>query len=201
MRPPLPPLLAAFLALTACGPGSAIPEHARGERASAAPEFSVYELPARWRDQAGRDVGLESLRGRVRVVAMVYASCTHTCPSIVGEMKRLEAELTPAERARAGFVLFSLDPERDTPERLAELAASMRLDPAGWTLLTGGPEEVRELAALLDIRYRVEADGQISHSNSYLVLDAAGGVVHRQDGLGGRTGPVLARIRAAAGTR
>ena len=96
-----------------------------------------------------------------------------------------------------GFVLVSLDPARDTPAQLAKFAASFRLDPAAWTLLTGDDEQVRELAALLGIRYRAEEDAQISHSNTYLVLDADGRMVHRQDGVGSGTGPALARIRSA----
>jgi protein SCO1/2 len=129
---------------------------------------------------------------------MVYTSCTHTCPMIVAEMKRVEAALPAEMRGGVGFVLVSLDPERDTPEQLAKFASAMRLDPASWTLLTGG---VREMAALLGIRYRPEADAQISHSNTYLVLDPAGRIVHRQDGIGRGTDAALARIRQAAPAR
>jgi protein SCO1/2 len=95
-----------------------------------------------------------------------------------------------------GFVLVSLDPARDTPSRLTKFAAAFRLDPAAWTLLTGDDEQVREMAALLGIRYRAEDDAQISHSNTYLALDADGRIVHRQDGVGSGTGPAAARIRA-----
>ena len=100
-----------------------------------------------------------------------------------------------------GFVLVSLDPERDGPAQLKAFAAAMRLDPARWTLLTGGADDVRELAALLGIRYRAEPDAEISHSNSYLVLDPEGRPAHRQDGIGGDTAAPLARIRAAAAGR
>ncbi|HEX7243349.1 MAG TPA: SCO family protein [Longimicrobiaceae bacterium] len=189
-------LAVALAALAACGrsvppvPGDAPP-------AASSSDFSVYELDSRWRDQEARDRDLGSLSGKARVVAMVYTRCAHTCPLIVSEMKHLEAALPAAERERVGFVLVSLDPARDTPAQLAEFAGSMRLDPARWTLLTGDGEAVRELAAVLGIRYRPEAGDRISHSNSYLVLDGAGRIVHRQDGLGEGTGPVLARIRAA----
>jgi len=74
----------------------------------------------------------------------------------------------------------------------------MRLDTATWTLLTGEDEQVRELAAVLGIRYRPEADGQISHSNTWLVLDGAGRIVHRQDGMGAAMDESLASVRAAA---
>jgi protein SCO1/2 len=197
------PLLAALVLLAACGRAPIPAEPAADGIVPAAAEagFSVYELESRWRDAAGTERALGSLAGKVRVVAMVYTACTHTCPLIVTEMKRLESALSADDRARTGFVLVSLDPERDAPAQLAHFASSMRLDPAAWTLLTGDGESVRELAALLGIRYRGEADGQISHSNTYLVLDPSGQVIHRQDGVGAGVAPVLVRIRAAAAGR
>ena len=194
----LPLLAAALLALAACGRGPARAEPAPQALAAPASDFSVYDLESRWTDQAGRERALGSLGGRVQVVAMVYTTCAHTCPMILAELKRVEAGLPEAERARVGFVLVSLDPARDTPARLASFASGARLEPAAWTLLTGSEDGVRELAALLGIRYRAEADGQFSHANSYLVLDADGRIVHRQEGLGSGRAPVLARIHAAA---
>ncbi|NIQ52455.1 MAG: SCO family protein, partial [Gammaproteobacteria bacterium] len=55
------------------------------------------------------------LAGRVRVVAMVYTSCAYACPRIMLDMKRIEAELGPEYREDVGFVIVSIDPERDTP--------------------------------------------------------------------------------------
>ncbi len=196
MRSPLRPLLAiALAALAACGRTSA---PIAPDAPVAASDFSVYEMEARWRDQDGQERALASLGRKTQVVAMVYTRCTHTCPAIVAEMKRLEGALPAEERAKVGFVLVSLDPARDDPARLKTFATSMRLPADAWTLLTGDEDAVRELAALLGIRYRAEADAQISHSNTYLVLDADGRMVHRQDGVGSGTGPALARIRATA---
>jgi hypothetical protein len=43
---------------------------------------------------------------------------------------------TPASE-RIGFVSFSVDPERDTPERLRALAESYQADRARWSFVTG----------------------------------------------------------------
>jgi protein SCO1/2 len=194
-------LCSTLLLAAACGHrgGAPAPSGARSEieeRAEAS-DFSVYELDAVWRDQQGRERKLASLAGRTRVLAMVYTNCGHTCPRIIEEFKRLEAGLSAEERERAGFVLVSLDPRRDTPEQLAHFAHSVRLDSARWTLLTGNDDSVRELAALLGIRYRPEAGGEISHSNSYLVLDAQGHIVSRRDGLDGDPEEALEHLQEA----
>ncbi len=184
-------LAAVVLGLAACD----APRDAEA-RAPAADGFSVYELDARFRDQTGRERTLASLGGRVQVVAMVYTHCSHTCPRILIELKRIEAALGDDEPV--GFTLISLDPERDTPARLAEFASSTRLHPERWTLLTSDENTVRETAALLGIRYRRETSAEYSHSNSYLVLDAAGRIVHRQTGLDQGPEKVLASIRSNA---
>jgi protein SCO1/2 len=191
--------IAAILLLGACGraPAPQAAPEALPARAEA-PDFSVYELESPWRDQDGRERTLASLAGRVQVVAMVYTHCTNTCPLIVDDLKRMERALPPADRAQAGFVLVSLDPSRDTPAQLHEWAGHTRLDPARWTLLTGGEDGVRELAALLGIRYRREAGEEFSHSNAYLVLDRRGRIVYRHDGWAGDLDEPLARIHAAA---
>lgn len=195
------PLWAALALAAACGtpraPDSAVPVAESAPRIAAS-DFSVYDLESSWTDQAGQVRALRSLAGRPRVTALVYTHCAHTCPAILAEFKRLEASV-PADGDAPGFVLVSLDPARDTPARLAEFAASARLDSARWTLLTADDESVRDLAALLRIRYRPEADGEVSHANAYLVLDAEGRIVHRQEGLG-EPDRALAALRALDGT-
>ena len=185
--------LALLAVLAACGRGPA-----GAPRAAVQPsDFSVYNIQSPWTDAAGQARPLRSLGGRVQVVAMTYTHCAHTCPMIVAEFKQMEASLTPTEAGRVGFVLFSLDPAGDTPARLAEYAKTARLSPDRWTLLTSNDEQVRELAALLGIRYRPEGAGQFSHSNTYFVLDAQGRVIYRRDGLEGGVDEPLARIRGA----
>lgn len=146
--------------------------------------YSLYELPSLWRTAQGDTVRLSALSGRVQVVAMVYTSCTATCPIILADLKRIEAAVPADRREEVGFVLVSLDPWRDTPGRLARWAQQSGLDPARWTLLSGDDAAVRELAASLDVRYQAQSGGEIAHTNALTVLDRAGSMRHRQVGLG-----------------
>jgi protein SCO1 len=131
------------------------------------------------------------------VVGMVYTSCAYACPRMLMDMKRIEGELGGG--ADVGFVIVTIDPERDTPERLAEYARGARLDGDRWTLLTGGDDDVLELAALLGVQYRRMANGEFVHSNFLSILDRDGQVVHRQMGLGAEPAETLAVIRSLAG--
>lgn len=161
-------------------------------------DFSIYHAGSFWTDQSGTERQLESLRGKVRVVAMVYTSCAYACPRIIMDMKRIEGEIPPGSRDDVGFVLVTIDPERDTPERLATFARGSRLDQR-WTLLTGTEDDILELAALLGVQYRETAPGEFVHSNLITVLDADGRVVHRQLGLGTDPAATLTVIQGLAG--
>jgi protein SCO1 len=160
-------------------------------------DFSIYHAHSVWTDQHGERRPLGSLSGRVQVVGMVYLSCAYACPRMVLDMKRIEDELS--HRADVGFVLVSIDPERDSPARLAEYAAGAGLDPDRWTLLHGDDGDILELAALLGIQYRRMANGEFIHSNLLTVLDADGQVVFRQMGLGADPAATLGVIRSITG--
>jgi protein SCO1 len=173
--------------------------HAHGDHlpAGAHSGFSVYHLESTWWDQHGEQRTLASLAGRVQVVAMVYTHCSYTCPRIMMDMKRIEAQIAETHPEGVGFVLISIDPERDDPARLAHFAESTRLDPDRWTLLSAPDGDILELATVLGIRYRREGPADFAHSNSILVLNEGGEVIFRQDGLGENPAPMLAAMRTA----
>lgn len=173
-------LAAALLLIAGCAPsGRPVPAKVADAAATSAERYSIYDLDARWRDQQGEARQLSSLRGRPRVIAMIYTHCSTTCPFTVAEMKRIERE-SPSD---AGFVLVSLDPKRDDPARLAMFAAERGLDASRWTLLDGSDASVRELAAVLGVRYRRISPEELAHSNALTVLDRDGVVAYQHAGL------------------
>ncbi|MCW5549789.1 MAG: SCO family protein [Opitutaceae bacterium] len=161
------------------------PEPPKAEAVPAAysPE-SLYQIGVTFTDDEGRSVALGTLRGRPVVIAMFFASCHYACPLLVADMTRIRDGLPPAERERVALVLVSFDTVRDTPEALRRYRAERLLD-GQWTLLHGDDDAVREIAALLGVKYRQETDGQFAHSNLITVLNAEGEIVHRRAGLRG----------------
>lgn len=185
--------LIASLSLAACPAVLAAP-------ATPLPSDSVYQLDVPMVDQSGRSLNWRDQRGRPRVVSMFYSSCPYICPLIVDSGKAIEHALTPAERARLGITLVSLDPKRDTPRALAALAARRQLDPVRWTLLRPAERDVRAIAGVLSIRYRALADGEFNHTSVLILLDADGRVLARTEQIGTRLEPsfILAVRRAVA---
>ncbi len=147
------------------------------------PELSVYHLTGAWTDQNGNKLTLPELRGKVQLMAMVYASCPQACPRIIADMKSIDQDLSKRHPDGVELVLVSIDPETDTPERLRQLASEQGLGPR-WRLLRGDSQQVQELAAVLGVKYRKVSATDFAHSNLITVLDADGVVVHQQEGLG-----------------
>lgn len=165
-----------------------------GEHASASlPDTSVYQLASSWADAAGATRRLEELRGRVVVAAMIFTHCTYACPLTLGDLRVIDDALG-AQAAEVRYLLVSLDHERDLPPALEAYAQRNALD-SRWTLLHGGADEVRELAATLNVRYQRAPSGDYAHSNLIHVLDPDGVVVHQQEGLGADPTATVAAIR------
>jgi protein SCO1/2 len=113
-------------------------------------------------------------------------------------MQRIEAELTPELRPDVGFVLITFDPARDTPAVLRAYGARMGLDPDSWLFLFGHSDDILELATLLGITYKRNQSGGFLHSNVITVLNKAGEMVHRHEGLQQDMASTLVAIRQAA---
>ena len=147
-------------------------------------EMSLYNLKSKWARQDGDSIQLESLKGKVQIVAMIYTSCDYACPRIMADLKRIEESLLGYKKEETGFVLVTIDPERDKPGVLNAYARKNKLDTDRWVFLTGEENNILELAALLNVKYRKELSMDIAHSNIISVLDKEGELIHQQEGLG-----------------
>ena len=127
---------------------------------------------------------------------MFFASCGYACPLLVTDMQAIRDQLPADVRDRAAFVLVSFDVARDTPAALAAYRTQRGLD-GSWTLLHGDNDAVRELAALLGVKYKQEVDGSFAHSNLVTVLNAEGEIVHQRTGLKGGLDEAAAALAAA----
>ena len=155
---------------------------------------SLYQLESEWTSDVGRRLRLGVLAGRPQVVALFFTHCRYACPMIVKDMRRIEAALPDSVRPRVDFLLITLDPERDLPAVLQEYRRAQGLPVAHWSLLQGGAEDVREIAVLLGVNYRREADGQFAHSNLITLLNSKGEITHQMTGLNQDVAPFVRAV-------
>jgi protein SCO1/2 len=130
-------------------------------------------------NQHGRQVSLESFRGRPVIVAFAYAHCETVCPQIVSDL------LSARERAGADpppVLVVTLDPWRDTPSRLPSIATRWKL-PDGMHVLSGPADVVeRTLNGWRVPRVRNQKTGDISHPSMVYVIDPAGRIAYVVNG-------------------
>ncbi len=168
----------------AAGPAksSADPCCARPLASGSFPGKSIYQNDTDWTTDAGRKIKLGALSGKPQVIVMFFAHCQSACPLLVSDMKKIEAALPKSLRDHVGFTLVSFDTVRDNAAALKDYRKLRGLG-NHWTLLTGNPGAVMELAALLGVRYQQTDTGGFMHSNLITVLNANGEIVYQQAGL------------------
>jgi protein SCO1/2 len=101
--------------------------------------------------QDGKPFDLESLRGKWSFVYFGYTYCPDVCPTTLAELARARKLLEQAG-ADAGtqYVFVSIDPQRDTPQRLAQYVAFF--DPT-FLGATGSDEALSGLTRQIGIAY------------------------------------------------
>ena len=177
--------LAVYWLIAFCLPGSALAA-AAPVSPGPLPRDSVYQLQVSLIDQDGQQHEWQSFRGRPRLVAMFYASCQYICPLIIDAAWSVEHSLTPKQLQNLGIVFISMDPAQDTAAVLKETAEKRRLDSTRWTLVAPPLADVREIAAVLNVRYRQLADGEFNHTSALTLLDAQGRVLARTEQMGSK---------------
>jgi protein SCO1/2 len=145
------------------------------------PSTSIYNLQNAWTNQSGDRVELRNFKGSKVVIAMMYTSCHASCPMILADYKQIERGLTKDAQKDTQFVLVSFDHKRDTPKRLGEYAKKMGLSQPNWSLLTGNSKDIQLLSQVLEVKYRELDSGDFAHSNTIIILDEEGRVIHRQE--------------------
>ena len=126
-------------------------------------------------DQAGQTLTRADWRGQWTVIYFGYTSCPDACPTTFAQLKQVRPMLVPDASAEPiEFMLISVDPARDTPERIAAYVASF--DPA-FGGATGSREELDKLTQSLGIYYKIQESQEdeefylVDHSSGLLVIN------------------------------
>lgn len=132
-------------------------------------------------DRSGKEIGLSDLKGRPWIASFIFTRCAGICPLMTGQMRRLQDALKNED---VRFVSFSVDPEYDTLERLAEYGKRFNADEKKWFFLTGDKKTIFNLSlksfmlGVGDVPPGEEpAPGQIvTHSSRFALVDSAGSI-------------------------
>lgn len=139
------------------------------EPASPAPDFTLT-------DEQGQSFTLSAQRGKVVVLFFGFSSCPDICPAELSNLAAATRQLG-ADAESVQVALVSLDPERDTSERLSQYVTAF--DP-GFKGLRGDKATLDPIARDYGVFYeKRELPGSalgytIDHSGYVYVIDKAG---------------------------
>ena len=168
-------LAIAAIFLAACSP--AAEQGANGD-ASVNPtcfkrSSEVIGGPFQLTSSDGKVMTEADFRGRKALVFFGYTYCPDVCPVTLFNLGKA-LERVPADK-RPETLFISVDPERDTPEKLKQYVASNGF-PKDIVGLTGTPEQLTQVTSAFKTSYgRGEADGAsgylVSHSSILYLMD------------------------------
>jgi protein SCO1/2 len=135
---------------------------------------AMFGGPFTLTDTSGKTVTEASLNGQPHAIFFGFTRCPEICPTTLASLTRLHQALgKDAERLRIVFV--SVDPERDTPERLGDYLAAFPIPVTG---LTGTPEQLAQIIkgyAVYVKKVPLEGgDYTIDHTTAVYLMDARG---------------------------
>ncbi|MGJ8642846.1 MAG: SCO family protein [Luteolibacter sp.] len=161
---------------------------------------SIYQLDATWTSQHEKEVKLSVFKGHPVLITMGYASCKNACPRLAADLMAIETSLTDEEKARTTFLFVSIDPEHDTPEKLAAFLKQYNVDQTRWIGLRGTDDSVLELSVALGVRYRKIENDDFAHSNLITLLSPSGEIIQTKEGLGTDSAEITAALKKLLAT-
>lgn len=102
-------------------------------------------------DQSGKDFGIDRLRGKWSFIFFGYTHCPDVCPATLAVMNGLNSRLQSMGRSEdLQYIFVTVDPERDTVQRLNEYLGYFNPDFIG---LGGSIEQIQSLSGQIGIVY------------------------------------------------
>jgi cytochrome c peroxidase len=127
-------------------------------------------------DHNGNDFDLKQLRGKVSLMFFGYTHCPDVCPTELANMARLLKQLD-AESDKIQGLFVSVDPKRDTPERLSQYVPYFHPKLIG---LTGSLEEVETVTSAYKVHSSIQKTGGkdlqylVDHAANLFIIDGNG---------------------------
>jgi protein SCO1/2 len=139
-----------------------------------APTPSIFDETLHWKDDTGSDVQLSKWKGKRLVLTMSYTSCTKICNELtLKELKDIQNHLDK-KGEKAEFLIFTFDPENDTPSELAAYRKRMKLSAPNWHYLVGNDEDTHKISKVLGLDKFWKMDDHMIHDFRILVVNASG---------------------------
>ncbi len=135
--------------------------------------------------QDNTPISLKDLKGKIWVANMIFTHCAGTCPMLSSTMANLQQSVIK-KNTGIQLVSFTVDPNNDTPEVLADYAKKYGADTRTWSFVTGPVSTIYSLAKngfkLTVDSAKSDANEPILHSERLVLVDRQGVIRGYYDG-------------------
>ena len=142
----------------------------------------LYRIPSFSLIDENKEIfGDKELKGKVYIASFFFTSCPTICPKISHVLAKIQHRLRGV-RGQAYILSFTVDPEKDRPEKLFKYAREYGANPFIWKFLTGEMSSVQELLTkgfmvAMGLPESLESDVyDIAHSARLILVDQTGNV-------------------------
>lgn len=121
---------------------------------------------------AGVTVTEVAFKNKIIVANFFFTLCPVVCPKMTAQLKRVAQQFEKDNQVV--IASFSVDPERDSTQRLQQYATQFRINIYNWQLLTGDKKQIYRLARHAFRVTATDGDGgpqDFIHSDKLILMD------------------------------
>ena len=129
------------------------------------PEFSL-------KSHTSETYNTEKMNGKIAIVNFFFTHCPSVCPKMTKNLQKVYDQVRDDDNII--LLSYTVDPDRDSVERLAEYAKLYGVKSSHWQFLTGDKKQIYRLARKGYFVTAQDGDGGVNdfiHSEKVVLLD------------------------------
>lgn len=134
-------------------------------------------------NQYGERISERDMLGKVYLVEFFFTSCPTICPVMKQNLRLIEDSINDPN---FGIISITIDPKRDTPERLLQHYKQIQAKSPNWFMLTEDRSYIQDVSKKFNI-YIGDAKDEaksLDHSGQFALVDKQGKIRSRTNGHG-----------------
>jgi protein SCO1 len=141
----------------------------------------ILDLTPKWTDENNKTYTMSDFKNKNIIVTMSYTACKKTCPlTTMATLKKIDNYLNK-NKIPFEILIFSFDPENDTPKILAQYKADKKITSPNWHFFTGSLADTKELSKLIGLGEFWAMDDHIIHDFKITAINKNGDLVRTID--------------------
>lgn len=134
-------------------------------------------------NQYNEKISNRDMLGKVYLVEFFFTSCPTICPVMKQNLRLIEDKIN---NPKFGIISITIDPKRDTPERLLSHYKQIQAKSPNWYMLTEDRDYIQSISEKFNI-YIGDAKDEgksLDHSGQFALVDKEGRIRSRVNGHG-----------------